>query len=112
MDEVKRIVEIMIRRLEEKLKEKRMKINITEKAKEELAKRGYDPVFGARPLRRVIEKDVEVPLAEKMIAGEIKEGETVIVDLSEDGEFTFTSLREDMMIDTVEKGNKDEKEPA
>ncbi|MCD6443182.1 MAG: ATP-dependent Clp protease ATP-binding subunit [Thermotogae bacterium] len=112
MDEVKRIVEIMIRRLEEKLKEKRMKINITEKAKEELAKRGYDPVFGARPLRRVIEKDVEVPLAEKMIAGEIKEGETVIVDLSEDGEFTFTSLREDMMIDTVEKEKKDEKEPA
>ena len=111
MNEVKRIVEIMIRRLEEKLKEKRIRINITEKAKEELAKRGYDPVFGARPLRRVIEKDIEVPMAEKMIAGEIKEGETVTVDLSDDGEFTFTSLREDIMIDKIEDKieDKDEK---
>jgi len=58
---------------------------LTEKAKSWLAKEGYDPVFGARPLRRVIERYVENPLSTKLLRGELKEGDTVRVDLGADG---------------------------
>lgn len=82
---VKEIVNIMVSRLEERLKEKEIKIEITESAKEILAKEGFDPVYGARPLRRVIERKIESPLANMIIEDTIKEGDTVIVD-SKDGE--------------------------
>jgi ATP-dependent Clp protease ATP-binding subunit ClpC len=85
ISQIKRIVDIMISRLEERLKEKHISIQITEAAKDVIAKEGFDPVYGARPLRRVIERKIESPLATMIIEDTIKEGDTVIVD-SKDGE--------------------------
>lgn len=81
VEQVKEIVGIMMRRLEERLKEKDLELMITEDAKEYLAKKGYDRIFGARPLRRVIEREVEMELANKIIAGEIPPKSKVIIDL-------------------------------
>ncbi|KAF2959655.1 ATP-dependent Clp protease ATP-binding subunit [Thermotoga sp. 38H-to] len=79
-EHMKQIVEIMIKRLEARLKDKNIKLTITETAKEYLAERGYDPTFGARPLRRLIEREIETPLARMIISGEVQEGQTVRVD--------------------------------
>jgi ATP-dependent Clp protease ATP-binding subunit ClpC len=75
----------MIGRLEERLKEKKLTIKVSDAAKKELAEKGFDPVFGARPLRRVIERDIETPLANKIIMAEIQENDEVIVDLENNG---------------------------
>ena len=66
-----------------------MGIEQTGKAKSWLAKEGYDPAFGARPLRRVIERYVENPLSTQLLKGELKEGDTIKVNLGKDG-LTFT----------------------
>ncbi len=96
-EHVKRIVELMIKRLEKRLEEKKLKLTISDKAKEYLANKGYDPAFGARPLRRVIEKEVETPLAMKIISGEIREGDTVLIDV-EDGKIVVKRANESAMI--------------
>ncbi len=82
---VKSIVDIMIRNLEKLLQEKNIKIEMSEDAKLEVAKNGFDPLYGARPLRRAIEKEIEIPLSEKIISGDINPGDTVKVDISADG---------------------------
>ncbi len=81
MEHVKKIVDIMIRRLEERLKDKKIELELTERAKEYLARKGYDPAFGARPLRRVIEREIETPLAMKIISGEVKDNDRVFIDV-------------------------------
>nr|WP_240739419.1 hypothetical protein [Marinitoga lauensis] len=83
IEEVKEIVGIMMRRLEERLKEKDLELMITEDAKEYIAKKGYDRIFGARPLKRVIEREIEMELANKIIAGEIPPKSKVIIDLDD-----------------------------
>jgi ATP-dependent Clp protease ATP-binding subunit ClpC len=70
----------MINKLQERLKEKNIKIQITETAKDVIAKEGFDQVYGARPLARVIERKIESPLANMIIEDTIGEGDTVIVD--------------------------------
>jgi ATP-dependent Clp protease ATP-binding subunit ClpC len=84
------IVELMVKDLQKRLAEQKLKIELTEKAKSWLAKEGYDPTFGARPLRRVIERYVENPLSSRLLRGEFKESDTVKVDLG-DGGLTFTT---------------------
>jgi ATP-dependent Clp protease ATP-binding subunit ClpC len=59
-------------------------VEITDKAKTWLAKVGFDPIYGARPLRRAIEHHVENPLSTRVLKGEFKEGDTIIVDLADD----------------------------
>jgi len=81
MEDMKAIVDIMVGRLEERLKEKKLTIKVSDAAKKELAEKGFDPVFGARPLRRVIERDIETPLANKIIMAEIQENDEVLVEL-------------------------------
>jgi ATP-dependent Clp protease ATP-binding subunit ClpC len=83
-EQIGQIVELMIKDLQKRLAERKLELEITKAAKTWLADAGYDPVFGARPLRRAIEKNVENPLASKILAGEYKEGETVQVDLVDD----------------------------
>jgi len=80
-DEVKKIVEIMLHRLEQRLKDKGITIEITEKAKEYMAEKGYDPVYGARPLRRLIETEIETELAKMIISQKISENGKVVVDV-------------------------------
>ena len=83
------IVEIQLRHLQALLSDRKMKLVLTDAAKQRLAEEGYDPVYGARPLKRVIQRRVQDPLAMKLLAGEFMDGDTVVVDVSPSGEFVF-----------------------
>jgi len=80
-----KIVELKLSELQKKLDEQKIKLEVTEKAKELLAERGYDPDFGARPLERVIQDEIENKLALEIIEERIKAGDQVIVDAKDDG---------------------------
>jgi len=82
VDEIAKIVEIQIKDLKKILKNKKLSISITDKAKKLLAKEGFDPVYGARPLKRVIQNKVQNVLAMKLLSGEVKEGDKVTVDVT------------------------------
>ncbi|MCL2411848.1 MAG: ATP-dependent chaperone ClpB [Treponema sp.] len=85
-NEIGKIVDIQLTRLVQRLAERKITLTLTDAAKRWLAARGYDPLFGARPLKRTIQSDLENPLAKQMIAGTIREGDTVTVDVGEGGE--------------------------
>ncbi|MCS7253467.1 MAG: ATP-dependent chaperone ClpB [Armatimonadota bacterium] len=90
---IEQIVDMQIERLQQRLSDKKIKLQLTDRARSQLAEEGYDPTFGARPLRRTIERRIANPLAKKIIAGEVKEGSQVIVDYDESsGEFAFTAF--------------------
>jgi ATP-dependent Clp protease ATP-binding subunit ClpB len=84
-EQIKLIVDIQLKRLQKRLAERNIELVLTESAKEFLAKEGYDPLYGARPLKRVIVQRLENPLALKIISGEIKEGEKISVDAKKEG---------------------------
>jgi ATP-dependent Clp protease ATP-binding subunit ClpB len=79
-DQMKHIVEIQINRLRPRLKERHMTLNLSDAAKDLLASEGYDPQFGARPLKRVIQKEVENRVARAILDGTIRDGDTVEID--------------------------------
>jgi len=81
LPEIEQIVEIQIKDLEQRLAEKKIKLTLTDEVKEVLAKEGYDPIFGARPLKRTIQRRIENPLASKILGGEFKKGDMVKVML-------------------------------
>ena len=92
-EEIVQIVDLMVAKLDERLRDKDMGIELTQAAKDALAIRGYDPVLGARPLRRTIQRDIEDALSEKILFGEIGPGQIVVVDAEGEGAeavFTFT----------------------
>ena len=94
-DEVLKIVDLMIAKLSDRLAEQDMKIELTDAAKQLLADRGYDPVLGARPLRRAIQREIEDALSEKILFGDIRPGQTVKVGVNEDDiprSFTFEGV--------------------
>ncbi len=82
MDGITKIFEIQIEKLKEILKGKKLSLKITDKARNLLAKEGFDPVYGARPLKRVIQNKVQNVLAMKLLSGEIKEGDKGTVDVT------------------------------
>ena len=86
-----KIVSLQLDQLRKRLKEKKIDIEASEKALKLLAERGYDPVYGVRPLRRTIQKDIQNPLALKILEGEFKEGTTVKVDVDEKRNFVFSA---------------------
>ncbi|HZL06495.1 MAG TPA: AAA family ATPase, partial [Coriobacteriia bacterium] len=91
--EIVQIVDLMVAKLDVRLKDKDMGMELTPAAKALLAKKGYDPVLGARPLRRTIQREIEDMLSEKILYGELRAGETVVVDTEGTGKdeaFTFT----------------------
>ncbi|MEE1649454.1 ATP-dependent Clp protease ATP-binding subunit [Brachybacterium sp. J144] len=90
--EIVQIVDLMIGKLETRLAEKDMAIELTDGAKKLLAEKGYDPVLGARPLRRTIQRDIEDTLSEKILFGQVHVGDTIVVDAEGEGllgELTF-----------------------
>jgi len=87
-EQLRQIVDLMVKDLQQRLGERKLDLELTDEAKSWLAKAGYDPQYGARPLRRAIERYVENPLSGKVLAGEFKDGDTVMVDL-EDDQLTF-----------------------
>ncbi len=102
-DEIVTIVDLMLAKLDERLRDKDMGIELTVAAKQLLATRGYDPVLGARPLRRTIQREIEDPLSEKILFGEIKPGELILVDVEGEGAetaFTFKGETKSELPDT------------
>ena len=102
-NEIVKIVDLMVAQLDERLKAKDMGIELTTGAKSLLAKRGYDPVLGARPLRRTIQRELEDVLSEKMLFGDLKAGEIILVDVSDETDaatFTFKGTPKSALPDT------------
>ena len=90
--EIVTIVDLMIAKVDERMKDKDMGLELTTEAKALLAERGYDPVLGARPLRRTIQREIEDALSEKILFGDLKPAEIVVVDVEGEGAervFTF-----------------------
>ena len=85
---ISQIAEIMLKELRLQLSEMDIKLVVTDQAKELLANKGFDPDFGARPLRRAIQRYIENPLAEEILKGTFGQGGTITVDAKE-GEFVF-----------------------
>jgi ATP-dependent Clp protease ATP-binding subunit ClpB len=79
-DDLKRIIELQLRRLERLLAERKLTIRITDAARDLIAEEGYEPAYGARPLKRAIQRLVQNPLAVRVLEGEFEEGDTIIVD--------------------------------
>jgi ATP-dependent Clp protease ATP-binding subunit ClpB len=88
-EQLRQIVEIQLVQLQRRLADRRITLELSDQAKDHLAEEGFDPVYGARPLKRVLQRLVADPLAIKLLAGEIAEGETIRVDLVGD-QLTFT----------------------
>ena len=102
-DEIVTIVDLMIAKVDERLKDKDMAIELTTEAKSLLAERGYDPVLGARPLRRTIQREIEDVLSEKILFGELKAAQIVVVDVEGEGAeraFTFKGEPKVLLPDT------------
>ncbi|MCB0308923.1 MAG: AAA family ATPase, partial [Bdellovibrionales bacterium] len=82
--EIQKIVSVQLKRLDERLAKLHLKLVLTKEAKVWLAKQGYDPVYGARPLKRTIQKSIEDPLSEKILDGDFNQNETIVVDVKND----------------------------
>jgi len=99
------IVDLMLKNLDDRLQAKDMGIELTPAAKDLLAERGYDPLLGARPLRRTIQREIEDSLSERILFGELKAGEIIVVDVEGIGAeavFTFKGAPKASMPDTPE----------
>ena len=90
-EHIRKIVDLMLDIVAERLAERGMKLEVTDAARDFLGEKGYDEVFGARPLRRAIQDRVEDKLSEGLLSGHFRTGDTVVVDLK-DGEITVNSL--------------------
>ena len=84
LDELADIVELMLGEVGERLSDRNVSIEVTDAAKKALVEEGYDPAFGARPLRRVVERQIENALAKRILSGEFEDGEKIIVDFKDD----------------------------
>jgi ATP-dependent Clp protease ATP-binding subunit ClpB len=94
-EHLKQIVDIQLERLRARLAERHITLELTERAKEQLALAGYDPSYGARPLKRLIQKELETPLGRLLLKGDIKDGQTVVADYDRTaGALKFTVERE------------------
>jgi ATP-dependent Clp protease ATP-binding subunit ClpB len=109
-EHLKEIVEIQLERLRARLTERHITLQLTEPAREHLAAVGYDPSYGARPLKRVIQKELETPMGRSLLKGDIKDGQTVVVDYDRvKNELTFSAQAS---TDTAEAPNGDSRASA
>jgi ATP-dependent Clp protease ATP-binding subunit ClpB len=89
LEEIEQIVDLQIASVRERLADRRLDLELTEQARMLIAREGYDPVYGARPLRRFIQREVETRIGRALIAGDIRDGATISLDVA-DGELTVT----------------------
>jgi ATP-dependent Clp protease ATP-binding subunit ClpB len=87
-EQIRRIVDLQLARLETQMQQAGLELEVTDAARNQIAARGYDPTFGARPLKRVIQQQVQNPLSREILQGEFPEGSQVRIDFR-DGEFMF-----------------------
>ena len=92
LEEVGRIVNLQMKEIAERLEEQGLLVELTDAAREWLAKEGYDPQFGARPLRRALQRYVESPLSIQLLRGDYQSGDHVLVDVGEEGKLIFSRL--------------------
>jgi len=85
-DDLAQIVELYVDRLGRRLSDRRLELAVTPNARLWLAERGYDPIYGARPLRRLMQREIDDKLARSLLGGDIRDGDTVLVDIAPDGE--------------------------
>ena len=83
MEQLTKIVEIQLERLRARLSERRISLSVTPAALRHLGERGYDPIYGARPLKRLIQQEIETPMARQLVKGELRDGDTATVDLKD-----------------------------
>ncbi|MDM7325900.1 MAG: ATP-dependent chaperone ClpB [Thermosynechococcus sp. Uc] len=88
-DQLRQIVQLQVQRLQERLSDRQITLSLTEKAIDFLAEVGYDPVYGARPLKRAIQKQLETPIAKAILRGDFFDGDTILVDVSENERLSF-----------------------
>ena len=103
-EEIAQIVDLMVGRLDTRLAERGMSITLTPEARTLLAEKGYDPVLGARPLRRAIQRDIEDSLSEKILFGQVKDGDEIVIDAEGEGPlgvFTFATKKEDGSLEPI-----------
>jgi len=86
------IVELLMNEIRKRLEERKIGVQLSQQAKEWLAKEGFDPMFGARPLRRALQRHVENPLSKRILAEEFREGDEILVDVGGKG-LTFTKTK-------------------
>ncbi len=84
-EHLKQIVDIQLAGLRARLAERHISLELTDEAKTTLVREGYDPVYGARPLKRAIQRDIETPLAKRILGGELRDGQTILVDAARPG---------------------------
>jgi ATP-dependent Clp protease ATP-binding subunit ClpC len=84
LDQMEEIVVLQMKEVQDRLNDHNISVELTDAARKWLAKEGYDPAFGARPLRRAIQKNVESPLSVELLGGKFKDGATVLVDVDEE----------------------------
>jgi ATP-dependent Clp protease ATP-binding subunit ClpB len=94
-EHLKQIAEIQLDRLRQRLAERHISLELTDAARTHLVRMGYDPLYGARPLKRAIQREIETPLGRRILKGEVRDGQTVLVDLDQrSGELNFTAQPE------------------
>jgi ATP-dependent Clp protease ATP-binding subunit ClpC len=101
VEEIRQIVDLMLGRVRDQLKSQDMTLEVTQAAKDHIIKTGFDPDYGARPLRRVIQNMVEDPLAEALLVGRFTPGQAILVDRLEDGGLTLEPLVEKIPVEAV-----------
>lgn len=90
-EHISKIVDIQLQQLYNRLAERKLTLELSDGARRQIAQEGYDPVYGARPLKRVIQQRIQNPLAIKLLQGEFKEGQHILVGLNTEGDFTFNA---------------------
>jgi ATP-dependent Clp protease ATP-binding subunit ClpA len=100
-EQLSEIVGLLLAGVERRLAESRISLEVSDAARALIARQGYDPVYGARPLRRAIQRSIENPLARRILAGEFPAGSTVNVDATSDGALTFNGSAEPAAIPQV-----------
>jgi ATP-dependent Clp protease ATP-binding subunit ClpC len=110
--EMRLIVDILVARIGEHLEQQEMKLEIAERAKDKIAEEGFDKVYGARPLRRVIQRLIEDPLSEELLRAKYKAGDTVLVNLNDKGEVVLEQVAAPPKKERAPREPKESKEPA
>ena len=95
-DQLRRIVKLQVKRLEQRLSDRRMTLKISDAALDFIAEVGYDPVYGARPLKRIIQRQLETQIAKNILRGDFSDGDTIFVDI-ENERLSFKRLSSDLI---------------